>query len=205
MHQVLKVPIAHKGGRLPCASAVLHRGQNFPVSAVWGHPIVQGASLRFSCVCVCVSMPSQKQDCCSYFSSLGFGKVHHLVVLGTGRLCLCSCSTSHSFLVTVPLSDELVKALILSSPLCGAFPFKGGRAAAVLSAAFSLAGELAAAAPALASAGGCRVSSEGPSPQACLPLLYCAPALKSSSTGKPHGTGRRPAPPRVPARPSFSS
>lgn len=142
-------------------------------------------------MCVCVSMP-QKQELCFSFSSLGFGKVHHLGVC-TWRWLPVPLLLFHipllPSLVPVPLSDELMKALIPSSPLCGGFPFEGGRAAA-----FSLAGELPAAAPALASAGGCSVSSEGPSPQACLRSCIVL-LLLGSSTEKPHGTGRRPAPP----------
>lgn len=95
----------------------------------------------------------------------------HLSVLGAACAFALVPHTASSSLVTVPLSDELLKALLCSSPLCGGFPFKGGREAALLSGAVSLAGELATEAPALASAGGCSVSSEGPLRPASPPCI----------------------------------
>ena len=91
-----------------------------------------------------------------------------------------------------------MKALICSF-LCGGFSFKGGRESALHRAAASGAVELAAAAPALASAGGCSVSSEAPS--GLSRSLCCAPALRGRSK-EPHCTGRRPAPP--PPRPDLA-
>lgn len=145
--------------------------------------------------------------CCFYFSSLGFGKARRLrtlVFLGLPVPLLLFHTLPLPSLVRVPVSDELLKALLCSSPLCGGFPFKGGRAAALLSGALSLAAELAAAAPALASAGGCSVSSEGPLRPASPP---CTVLLHLGSSNKKKASLHRqktcPSPTR--ARPSFSS